>query len=326
MDGGFEGNPEHENFNAASAKTAIPGRNVHPGYAKDKMINAIQVACELNALLPPGATQHTRSTTALPLYRPQRYGHQAQISYIVRDHDSARFEARKNYMQECVDLLVRKYGEGVLTLTLKDSYYNMRKMKSNRIAGDRRYDRGHDETGRTAQVHPRRTDGGTALHGTSSSHQHLHRRHEFPRPLRILLADDHVPVLMQVILNLAQLWTKIKYYNNKRFRQADTKPNQVRIMPSEKNAKNKPEFFRHRTVRRCSIRFGTENEENKPAKNRMNRFGFLKVAMAVPHVRIADCDYNAQHITRIDPQGLTGEQASSLFPNPIACAAVSTGL
>ena len=53
---------------------------------------------------------------------------QAQISYIVRDHDSARFEARKNYMQECVDLLVRKYGEGVLTLTLKDSYYNMRKM------------------------------------------------------------------------------------------------------------------------------------------------------------------------------------------------------
>lgn len=106
------------------------GRNVHPGYAKDKMINAIQVACELNALLPAWERpEHTEGYDGFyHCIALNGTVDQAQISYIVRDHDSARFEARKNYMQECVDLLVRKYGEGVLTLTLKDSYYNMRKM------------------------------------------------------------------------------------------------------------------------------------------------------------------------------------------------------
>ena len=130
MDGGFEGELEYENFNAASAKIEIQGRNVHPGYAKDKMINAIQVACELNALLPAWERpEHTEGYDGFyHCIALNGTVDQAQISYIVRDHDSARFEARKNYMQECVDLLVRKYGEGVLTLTLKDSYYNMRKM------------------------------------------------------------------------------------------------------------------------------------------------------------------------------------------------------
>lgn len=94
------------------------------------MINAIQVACELNALLPAWERpEHTEGYDGFyHCIALNGTVDQAQISYIVRDHDSARFEARKNYMQECVDLLVRKYGEGVLTLTLKDSYYNMRKM------------------------------------------------------------------------------------------------------------------------------------------------------------------------------------------------------
>ena len=130
VDGGDAGDIEYENFNAASAKIEIQGRNVHPGYAKDKMINAIQVACELNALLPAWERpEHTEGYDGFyHCIALNGTVDQAQISYIVRDHDSARFEARKNYMQECVDLLVRKYGEGVLTLTLKDSYYNMRKM------------------------------------------------------------------------------------------------------------------------------------------------------------------------------------------------------
>ena len=130
IDGGQIGELEYENFNAASAKIEIQGRNVHPGYAKDKMINAIQVACELNALLPAWERpEHTEGYDGFyHCIALNGTVDQAQISYLVRDHDSARFEARKNYMQECVDLLVRKYGEGVLTLTLKDSYYNMRKM------------------------------------------------------------------------------------------------------------------------------------------------------------------------------------------------------
>ena len=120
MDGGFEGELEYENFNAASAKIEIQGRNVHPGYAKDKMINAIQVACELNALLPAWERpEHTEGYDGFyHCIALNGTVDQAQISYIVRDHDSARFEARKNYMQECVDLLARKYGEGVLTLSL----------------------------------------------------------------------------------------------------------------------------------------------------------------------------------------------------------------
>ena len=112
VDGGMEGELEYENFNAASAKIEIQGRNVHPGYAKDKMINAIQVACELNALLPAWERpEHTEGYDGFyHCIALNGTVDQAQISYIVRDHDSARFEARKNYMQECVDLLARKYG------------------------------------------------------------------------------------------------------------------------------------------------------------------------------------------------------------------------
>ena len=244
MDGGFEGELEYENFNAASAKIEIQGRNVHPGYAKDKMINAIQVACELNALLPAWERpEHTEGYDGFyHCIALNGTVDQAQISYIVRDHDSARFEARKNYMQECVDLLVRKYGEGVLTLTLKDSYYNMRKMVE--PAGDRQGDRGDENGGgRTArEAHPRRHGRRTALlHGTPLP-QHLHRRHEFPRPLRILLADDHAqshagnpepgPAL-----------DKIKILHNKRFRQADTKPNPFGPCRAKKTQKNKPRVF-----------------------------------------------------------------------------------
>ncbi len=130
IDGGFEGELEYENFNAAGAKIDIQGLNVHPGYAKDKMINAIQVACELNAMIP--AWERPEHTTG---YEGFFHCHtlngsveNATIAYIIRDHDMERFEAKKKLMTEAVALLQQKYGEGVLTLTLKDQYYNMRKM------------------------------------------------------------------------------------------------------------------------------------------------------------------------------------------------------
>ena len=130
MDGGFEGELEYENFNAASAKITVQGRNVHPGYAKGKMINAIQVACELNALLP---------SCERPEYTEGYEGfyhcvgisgtvENAQISYIIRDHDMQLFEQKKRWITSCVELLKQRYGSEVLTLTLKDQYYNMRKM------------------------------------------------------------------------------------------------------------------------------------------------------------------------------------------------------
>ena len=130
MDGGYEGELEYENFNAASAKIAIQGRNVHPGYAKGKMINALEVACELNSLIP--ATERPQYTEGYEgfyhLISLSGSVEQASIAYIIRDHDAELFERKKVWMWSAVDMLNKKYGEGVLTLTLKDQYYNMRKM------------------------------------------------------------------------------------------------------------------------------------------------------------------------------------------------------
>lgn len=130
IDGGFEGELEYENFNAASAKVAIQGRNVHPGYAKDKMINALQVAAEVNSLLPAWERpEHTDGYEGFyHLVGLSGSVENAEISYIIRDHIREKFEAKKQFMMKVVELLTQKYGEGVLTLTLKDQYYNMREM------------------------------------------------------------------------------------------------------------------------------------------------------------------------------------------------------
>ena len=211
VDGGDVGGIEYENFNAASAKIEIQGRNVHPGYAKDKMINAIQVACELNALLPAWERpEHTEGYDGFyHCIALNGTVDQAQISYIVRDHDSARFEARKNYMQECVDLLVRKYGEGVLTLTLKDSYYNMRKMVEPHPQVIDKAIEAMKMAGVEPLVKPIRggTDGarlsfmGLPCPNIFTGGMNFHGRYEY-----CSLTTMHKA--MQVILNLAQLWTK----------------------------------------------------------------------------------------------------------------------
>ena len=130
MDGSSEGELEYENFNAASAVIEIQGRNVHPGYAKNKMINAIQVACELNSLVP--TVERPEYTTGYEgFYHCVGFNgtvENAKISYIIRDHDGEKFEQKKVYIWSCVDLLKKKYGEEVINLTLKDQYYNMRRM------------------------------------------------------------------------------------------------------------------------------------------------------------------------------------------------------
>lgn len=130
VDGGMEGELEYENFNAAGAKIRIQGKNIHPGYAKDKMINALQVACEINALLP--AVQRPEHTEGYEgfyhLIGLNGTVEAAEISYIIRDHDRAKFESKKEYLQSIVELLTRKYGAEVIDLQLKDQYYNMREM------------------------------------------------------------------------------------------------------------------------------------------------------------------------------------------------------
>jgi len=129
LDGGQIGELEYENFNAASAKIYIQGRNIHPGYAKNKMINAIILASEFNALLPveqrPEFTQDYEG-----FYHIIRFDgtvEQAKIQYIIRDHDKVKFEEKKNLMEECITFMNMKYGEGTFRLELKDQYFNMRK-------------------------------------------------------------------------------------------------------------------------------------------------------------------------------------------------------
>ena len=128
MDGGEIGELEFENFNAASAKIHIQGCNVHPGYAKGKMRNAILIGQELCALLPvserPEYTQDYEGFFHLISFKGEV--EQADFAYIIRDHARARFEERKALMVKVVDFINSKYGAGTAVLDLKDSYYNMR--------------------------------------------------------------------------------------------------------------------------------------------------------------------------------------------------------
>ena len=128
MDGGEIGELEFENFNAASAKIHIQGRNVHPGNAKDKMKNAILIGQELNSLLPvdqrPEYTEGYEGFFHLISFKGAV--EEADFAYIIRDHDRAKFEAKKVLIQQVTDFINTKYGEGTATLVLKDQYYNMR--------------------------------------------------------------------------------------------------------------------------------------------------------------------------------------------------------
>lgn len=130
MDGGALGELEYENFNAASATVKIQGCNIHPGYAKGKMKNAILIGMELNSLLP--VEQRPEYTTGYEgffhLISFNGTVEQATFSYIIRDHDLALYEKRKAIIQDCVDFINAKYGEGTASVEVKHQYYNMRKM------------------------------------------------------------------------------------------------------------------------------------------------------------------------------------------------------
>lgn len=127
MDGSMIGELEYENFNAAGAKVNIYGNNIHPGYAKGKMLNSALLAMELNAMLPQNEKpEYTEGYEGFyHLIRVEGTVEKSFIQYIIRDHDRAIFEKRKNLFKEIIAFLNKKYGEGVFELELKDQYYNM---------------------------------------------------------------------------------------------------------------------------------------------------------------------------------------------------------
>ena len=128
IDGGEIGQVQYENFNAAGAELTIHGRNVHPGTSKLKMRNALLIGMELNELLPVfERPEHTEKYEGFyHLFQFDGSVEEARMTYIIRDHDRARFEQKKTLLGKAVDFINAKYGEKIIDLKLVDQYYNMR--------------------------------------------------------------------------------------------------------------------------------------------------------------------------------------------------------
>ena len=128
VDGGTIGEIEYENFNAAAAKVVFRGLNIHPGSAKDKMVNSQLIAMEFQSLLP--VHQRPESTEGyegfIHLTDMEGEVEQSTLCYIIRDHDLEKFAQKKAVMQAACDFINAKYGEGTCQLTIRDSYFNMK--------------------------------------------------------------------------------------------------------------------------------------------------------------------------------------------------------
>ncbi len=211
MDGSAEGELEYENFNAAGAKVRIQGLNVHPGSAKNKMLNAIDIACELNNLLPSTERpQHTENYEGF--YHCVGFKgtvEQAELQYIIRDHDMQLFERKKNFMCACVEHLNHKYNGGIISLEIRDQYFNMRKMvEPHPEVIDKA-----KEAMRMADVEPKvkpirgGTDGsrlsymGLPCPNLFTGGMNFHGKFEY-------CSLNTMQKAYEVILNLAQLWAK----------------------------------------------------------------------------------------------------------------------
>lgn len=127
-DGGLIGELEYENFNAAGAKVTVHGLNIHPGSAKNKMVNSQYIAMEFQSLLP--AAQKPEYTDGyegfIHLLDMEGSVERSTLRYIIRDLDMEKFLEKKALMEAAAAFINRKYGEGTLELTIRDSYYNMR--------------------------------------------------------------------------------------------------------------------------------------------------------------------------------------------------------
>ena len=128
MDGGAIGELEFENFNAAVCKIKVHGLNVHPGYGYHKMVNSMRIAYQLAVMLPRWETpEHTQGYEGFyHLIGMNGTVEETTLSYIIRDHDRARFESRKRELEHLVRKVNREFGEGTVEIELRDQYYNMR--------------------------------------------------------------------------------------------------------------------------------------------------------------------------------------------------------
>ncbi len=211
MDGGEIGELEFENFNAASAKLHIQGRNVHPGNAKGKMKNAILIGQELNSLLPveqrPEYTEGYEGFFHIISFKGTV--EEADFGYIIRDHDRSKFEAKKALIRQVTDFINAKYGEGTATLTLKDQYYNMREQVEPHYHIIEKAVKAMEMAGVKPKIQPIR--GGTD--GANLSFKGLPCPNIFAGGLNFHGKMEYVPLesmekASEVILNLISLFTQ----------------------------------------------------------------------------------------------------------------------
>lgn len=162
-DGGTLGELEYENFNAASAVVTVHGRNVHPGSAKNCMVNSQEIAMEFHGLLPvhdrPESTEHYEGFSHL--CEMQGEVELTRLDYIIRDHDRAKFERRKEQFVQITAFLNQQYGEGTVEVALRDSYYNMREKIKPKMFIVEAAEKAMREAGVTPRIVPIRggTDG-----------------------------------------------------------------------------------------------------------------------------------------------------------------------
>lgn len=206
VDGGELGEIEYENFNAAGAKVVFHGVNIHPGSAKDKMKNAVRVACEFMGLLPAEQTpEHTQGYEGF-YHVEDMAGNVERVSLrlIVRDHDREKFEARKRVTAAACDFLNQKYGPGTVTMEMKDSYYNMAEVLSDKLHIVERARQAMISAGVEPRVGPIRggTDGsrlsfmGLPCPNLSTGGMNFHGRHEC---ISVEAMDRMVEVLTHLV-------------------------------------------------------------------------------------------------------------------------------
>ncbi|MBQ5669354.1 MAG: peptidase T [Tidjanibacter sp.] len=211
VDGGMEGELEYENFNAASAKWEVSGRNIHPGMAKDKMINAMQIAMELNSMLPAHQRpEHTEGYDGFyHLVGMRGEVEHAELTYIVRDHSRELFEQKKALMEQITAYVNGKYGEGTVRLTLKDQYYNMREMVEPHPEIIEKAMQAMEEAGVAPIIKPIRggTDGSRLSHmglpcpNLYTGGMNFHGKFEY-------VSLDTMYRSVQTLVNLVKLWAK----------------------------------------------------------------------------------------------------------------------
>ncbi|MBP5397669.1 MAG: peptidase T [Bacteroidales bacterium] len=211
MDGGAVGELEFENFNAAAATVRIQGRNVHPGYAKGKMKNAIRILTELDGLLPAGEKPELTEGYEGFFHIISFEGtvENASASYIIRDHDRDKYETKKALMQHCVDQINARYGEGTASVEIRHQYYNMRSQVEPHYFIVEKAMKAMEMEGITPKVQPIR--GGTD--GANLSYMGLPCPNIFAGGLNFHGKMEFVPLesmekAAKVILNLLSLFTE----------------------------------------------------------------------------------------------------------------------